>query len=452
MVIDYNGHPVLSAYTPVKIADITWGLLAEIDEAEVMAPINELLKVVAIVGAVIALLVGILAWVLARSIANPLIKGTKFAQTVAMGDLSVDIDVDQKDEVGQLAHALKEMVQKLRDRAHLAGKIAAGDLTCNVEIASKKDMFGVALQKMVLKLQEVIGDVRTATEQVASGSNQLSATAQSVSEGANEQAATVEEISSSMEEMSSTIAQSADNAKQTNAIATQVSGDAEKGGEAVAKTETAMQTIAEKIEIIEEISRQTNLLALNAAIEAARAGEHGKGFAVVASEVRALAERSQTAAQEIKGVASSSVEIAANAGKLISEIVPQIKKTADLVQEIDASSDEQARGIQQNSSGVEQLNQVVQQNSSAAEEMSATSEELSAQSSQLLDTISYFKLDTSQQNREPEKTTVILSEKPQLDTKQLKTTGSANGYTDAEQGVKLQLTDGEDEFDRYKAA
>ncbi|MCB2181706.1 MAG: CZB domain-containing protein [Desulfobulbaceae bacterium] len=290
-------------------------------------------------------------------------------------------------------------VEKIADVLQV---VSAGDLTSQYDLAPADDdtlevfdNFGAiktSLNKMIDGLQGVILQVRQASEQVAVGSNELSDTSQSVSEGASEQAATVEEISSSMEEMSSMVSQNADSARETASIASKTSTEAVKGGEAVSETESAMRTIAEKIAIIEEIARQTNLLALNAAIEAARAGEHGKGFAVVASEVRKLAERSQNAAQEIKGVADTSVDVAANAGKLISNIVPQIQKTAELVEEIDVSSSEQAKGIQENANAVVQLNEVIQRNSSAAEEMAATSEELNAQSAQLLEIVSIFKI------------------------------------------------------------
>ena len=193
-----------------------------------------------------------------------------------------------------------------------------------------------------------------------------------------------------MEEMSANIRQNADNAKETENIAMQAADNAEKGGEAVEKTVVAMRQIAEKISIIEEIARQTNMLALNAAIEAARAGEHGKGFAVVADAVRKLAERSQTAAGEISNLSVSSVEIAETAGQMLTQIVPDIRKTAELVQEISAASSEQNSGANQINIALQQLDQVIQQNAAAAEEMSSTSEELSAQAEQLKATISFF--------------------------------------------------------------
>ncbi|MBF0164304.1 MAG: HAMP domain-containing protein [Magnetococcales bacterium] len=308
------------------------------------------------VASISAVLIGLLiAFLLTRIIVAALTKGVMFAREIAAGDLTATIDLDQKDEVGQLANALKEMAAKLR---------------------------------------EVIGEVSSAASQVSAGSNEISNAAQNLSQGATEQAASIEETSSAMEEMTSNIQQNSDNASTTQTIAQKASKDAEEGGQAVGQAVTAMKEIAAKIGIIEEIARQTNLLALNAAIEAARAGEHGKGFAVVAAEVRKLAERSQTAAGEISHLSSSSVEVAERAGGIINKLVPDIQKTAELIQEIAAGSQEQNQGASQINQAIQQLDQVIQQNAGASEEMAATAEELSAQADIMNTSISFFKIGT----------------------------------------------------------
>ncbi len=243
-----------------------------------------------------------------------------------------------------------------------------------------------------LRLQEIIGAMQDASQNVADASNQVSASAESMSQGATEQASSMEEVASSMEEMAANIRQNADNAAQTDAIARRAAEQAERGGEAVKGAVVAIKDIASKIGIIEEIARQTNLLALNAAIEAARAGDAGKGFAVVASEVRKLAERSQIAASEITQISSRTVATAEGAQAIIDSIVPDIRKTAGLVQEILASSKEQDSGTGQINSALSQLDKVVQQNAAAAEELSSTAEELSSQAAQSLDVMAYFRL------------------------------------------------------------
>jgi methyl-accepting chemotaxis protein len=276
----------------------------------------------------------------------------------------------------------------------IARKVADGDLTVSIDLEAKDTgSLLAAMAAMVNKLKQVMGDVMTATDNVASGSQELSSTAQQLSQGATEQAASAEEISSSMEEMTSSIKQNADNSGQTEKIAAKSAADAREGGNAVSETVNAMKEIATKISIIEEIARQTNLLALNAAIEAARAGEHGKGFAVVASEVRKLAERSQAAAGEISTLSARSVQVAETAGEMLTKMVPDIQRTAELVQEISASSREQDSGAEQINKAIQQLDMVIQQNASASEEMASTSEELASQADLLKDTISFFRID-----------------------------------------------------------
>lgn len=278
------------------------------------------------------------------------------------------------------------------DIAKIAREVADGNLMVKMSDGEKTGILA-ALAEMVDKLKEIVGEVQSASDNVASGSQELSSSSEEMSQGATEQAAAAEEASSSMEQMAANIRQNADNAMQTEKIAIKSAEDAQTGGESVAKTLSAMREIAGKISIIEEIARQTNLLALNAAIEAARAGEHGKGFAVVAAEVRKLAERSQHAAAEISELSGSSVEVAEQAGEMLSKMVPDIQRTAELVQEISAASKEQDAGAEQVNKAIMQLDQVIQQNASASEEMASTSEELSAQAGQLQDVMAFFKID-----------------------------------------------------------
>jgi methyl-accepting chemotaxis protein len=310
---------------------------------------------VVIAAGIAAILLGLfLSGGITRSITGPIAASVDFAQAIAGGDLREEMHVSQKDEVGKLADALNAMVRKLRT---------------------------------------VVADVKVAAGNVAAGSSQLSAGAEQMSQGTTEQAASAEQASTSVEEMNAFIKENGENAVQTQAIARKSAADARESGKAVTDTVTAMKHIAGKIGIIEEIARQTNLLALNAAIEAARAGEQGRGFAVVAAEVRKLAERSQAAAKEIVHFSSSSVEIAEQAGALLSRLVPDIQKTADLVQQITAASQEQTVGAGQINTAIQELNQVVQQNAGAAEEMASTAEELAAQEDQLHTMIAFFKTD-----------------------------------------------------------
>jgi len=333
---------------------------------------------------------------------------------------------------------------------NVAEALSGGDLNVNLTGKFKGELAALrnSMENMVVKLREVVGEVQSAGENVASGSEELSASSESLSQGATEQAASIEEVSSSMEEMTSNIRQNADNAQQTEKIALQAATDAQKGGEAVKSTVHAMKEIAEKISIIEEIARQTNLLALNAAIEAARAGEHGKGFAVVAAEVRKLAERSGQAAGEISELSANSVHVAEEAGGMLDKIVPDIQKTADLIQEIAAASTEQNSGAEQINKAVQQLDQVIQQNASASEEMASTSEELSSQAEQLQQTISFFKLDGTQRRALPRKTQTAQAK---VQRKQLSLPGqAAKKKAAANNGLDLDMdADDDQEFERF---
>ncbi len=314
----------------------------------------------------------------------------KVADTIAQGDLSVEVrPQSDKDALGV---AMQRMVGNLRGTAKVADAIAQGDLTVDAKPLSDKDTLGLSLKGMVEKLRTIVSDALDAAENVSSGSQELSASAEELSAGASEQAAAGEEASSAMEQMAANIKQNADNAAQTEKIARQSAQDAEASGQAVIRAVQAMQTIAGKITIVQEIARQTDLLALNAAVEAARAGEHGKGFAVVASEVRKLAERSQVAAQEIAALSGETTSVAQQAGDMLAKLVPDIKKTAQLIEEISAACREQDMGADQVNQAIQQLDKVIQQNTGASEQMSATSEELSAQAEQLEDSISFFRI------------------------------------------------------------
>ncbi|MBF0108348.1 MAG: methyl-accepting chemotaxis protein [Magnetococcales bacterium] len=273
-------------------------------------------------------------------------------------------------------------------------RFSSGDLTARVQVFARDEVgqAGAALNQAAENLSGIIGRVLDSSTKVASGSEQLSASSGQIAQGATRQAASIEQTSSAMEQMTSNIAQNTENASQTEAIASKAAKDARESGEAVSQAVKAMKEIAGKINIIEEIARQTNLLALNAAIEAARAGEHGKGFAVVAAEVRKLAERSQGAAGEITQLSNSSVLVAETAGELLSRLVPDIEKTAELVNEISASSREQNQGAEQINKAIQELDQVIQQNAGASEEMSATANELSGQSNELMESVSFFKV------------------------------------------------------------
>lgn len=301
----------------------------------------------------------ILATFISNNVSNSVKEGLKLVKSIVDGDLTITSDINQKDEIGQLANSLQTMIGKLKN---------------------------------------IVTEILQGAKNISLASNEISSTSQQMSEGANEQASSTEEVSSSMEQMSASIEQNTENAQKTDKIALIATKEIIDGHKAVNETVSSMKIIADKVSIISEIAFQTNILALNAAVEAARAGEHGKGFAVVSAEVRKLAERSQVAAKEIGELTKSSVIIAEKTEKLFINLVPTIKNTATLVQEISASSVEQNNGANQVNIAIQQLNKVAQQNAAASEELASSSEEMTSQAEQLQDIVSFFKVDVNIKN------------------------------------------------------
>ena len=338
---------------------------------------------------------------ISRIITEPLLKGIGFAQKMAKGDLTAEIDIDQKDEIGILAYNLQMMSNRIR---------------------------------------EIITYVSSTSENLAAASLELSSSSQVVSQGASEQASSAEEVSAAIEEMAANIQQNKENAHKTENFAIKAETDIHHGSAKVIQTVDAMREIVNKISIIGDIAFQTNILALNAAVEAARAGEHGRGFGVVAAEVGKLAERSKTAAAEIDQLTKSSVFNAEEAGKLMKEIVPEIQKTSVLIQEISAANFEQSAGADQINLAIQQLNMVTQQNAATSEELATNAVELSAQAEQLQDIISFFKIDDKVKTRRKDP------------AQQIQPTRFENSTSEVKRGVFINLNhpDTSDEgFERF---
>ena len=404
----------------------------------------------------IAALIGVpsvvfLLVILVKDIIIPTRQVAALVANIADGKLDRHVAITGKDEFGEMAHALQTMKSKISDvlqktdqqilavqegrlearadadafsgswRDLVVGvnnvvdafsapvtmmttaieRISNGDIPARITDEYSGD-FNEAkdhLNTMIRTLSSFAVSIQTASDQVTEGSRIMSSSAGQMSQGASEQAAATEEASSSMEEMSANIRQTADNALFTEKIALKSATNARKGRKAVAHAVAAMKEIAEKITVIEEIARQTHMLSLNATIEAAKAREHGKGFAVVASEVRALAGRSQQAAEEINSLASSSLVIVQQAGKKLRMLVPNSQKTAELVQEISAASSEQNSGTKQINQAIQQLDQVTQQNAATSEELATMAEALANQAEQLQDAAAFFKVAEREKER-----------------------------------------------------
>ena len=288
---------------------------------------------------------------------------------------------------------MNAVVEPINDVKRVMAAVELGDLTQSIDADYQGD-FGVlqaSVNNTVTKLSATIAQVRSSSEELTNASTQVASTSQVLSQATSEQASSLEETTSAIEQMSASIGQNTDNAKTTDSIARKSSEDALAGGDAVRSTVAAMKSIAGKISIIDDIAYRTDLLALNAAIEAARAGEHGKGFAVVAAEVRKLAERSQKAAGEINQLSATTLNVSVKSGEMLGKLVPDIQRTAELVQEISAASREQDTGGEQINKALQQLEKVIQQNASASEELAATTEELTGQSDQLVSALAFFR-------------------------------------------------------------
>ncbi len=409
-------EPVAKTSFVKLIPEWQWVLGAGLYLDDIEAQLAEIFWLIS--GIVLAVVLGSFALVffLARSVSKPLTKTVEMIEEMEKGRLSKRIGLQQSDEIGQMAQAMDRFADSLQNEVIASlQKLAVGDLRVQVEAKDEQDVIRGTLNKLGSALNDIMGQIGTAAEQIASGSGQVSDSSQSLSQGATESASSLEEITSSMTEMGSQTSQNAENAAQANQLSSEVKSAAEKGDSQMRAMVTAMddinksgQNISKIIKVIDEIAFQTNLLALNAAVEAARAGQHGKGFAVVAEEVRNLAARSAKAASETAELIEGSVQKAENGMQIanqtaeaLGEIVTGITKVTDLVAEIAAASNEQAQGISQVSQGLTQIDQVTQQNTASAEESAAASEELSGQALQLQEMLQRFTLKQGQQAQRP---------------------------------------------------
>jgi len=378
------------------------------------------------------------------AVIGPLNVSAKYVELISKGDIPSQITDTYNGDFNLIKNNLNTLIVAMNDITAAAEEISNGNLTVELRERSPQDKLMQALASMVAGLTRTVSDIRGIAGEVAAASQSISTASIQVSKGASAQAAAAEEASSSMEEMVSNIKQNADNAQQTDKIANKSAKDAQESGKSVLEAVAAMKEIANKISIIEEIARQTNLLALNAAIEAARAGEHGKGFAVVAAEVRKLAERSQKAAGEINQLSANTLKVSEKSGEMLDKLVPDIQRTAELVQEISAASKEQDTGAEQINKALQQLEQVIQQNASASEEMASTTEELTGQSDQLVSALGFFH--TGDEGSAARRGAGAKAARP-VAARTAKPGTKATSFGAKPGGVNLRLKDKQDELD-----
>ncbi len=372
--------------------------------------ISEIMFEIRIIVPVILLSTALAYFMLGRILFQPMRALGTAAERVVRGQGISRDHLDRDDVIGEAMRALDLLSETISNSRKSAESVANGDLSVSIKPRDEHDGLALTLNGMFRKLSDVLSAAKTNSTAVATGAVSLSKAAEGISKGADTQASAAQQAAAAVEEMTANIRQSADNAEQTEKIANQAAGEARRSGETVGEAVEAMKTIAEKITIVQEIARQTDLLALNAAVEAARAGEHGKGFAVVASEVRKLAERSQQAAQEIGELSSRTVDVSGEAGRMLEELVPNIERTADLVQEISAATREQNVGAEQINDAIRNLDQVIQQNAKASEDAASTSDQLAAQSAELEKMVSFFRL--ADDGKKTSKPVAALSAKP----------------------------------------